>query len=372
MPSMAEFRPLGGDTIVAPTSYAKTIYRLARTSSGAFNTNPAQGWVTSADERSYVKGQLNDDTTERTYFTFNDSDQPPRAIDARGANRRMGVPAPTQAPAVSVNVVDEYTAEDRDADLSIGALEAAKVIKAYMVPTWVGPEVAGFPASGSTVPNGGANYFGRSAPEFAPADESQMVRLYGLASAGADTTVANSYTALDGSQFSWVFDGALSGFWHNRQAGQTVITNLLESRFFAIPFYGRAVTYKLNRAPFLAAIQALEVAGTKQFNAETAEKLADAVDDVTIGSAIKSVFVDHKNKTSALLALLDGGSNAVYVTQVKEFYAKASVVAEINSAVDNLARAIQGLAVELNTATDWTPVSGDGGGDGGGGDGGAE
>jgi hypothetical protein len=269
LPSISEFRPVAGDLAVAPASYARTIYRLARTSTGAFNTNPATGWVTAPDERSYVKGQLNDDTTERTYLTFDNSDQPPRAIDARGADRRLGVPAPTLAPTVTVNVVDEYTAEDKDADLSVAALEAAKIIKAHMQPVWVGPEVSGNPTSHQVA------YFGRAAPEFTPADDSQMVRVYGLTTGGSGVSeVIASYSPVDGSKFSWVYDLGLNGFEHNRVAGEAVIKGLAENRFWCVPYYGRAVTYKLNRATFLPAIQALEVAGANQFGLEAAEKLA--------------------------------------------------------------------------------------------------
>jgi len=356
LPSIAEFRPLTGDVAVAPTGYAKTVYRLARTSTGAFNTNPSTGWITAADERSYVKGQLNDDTTERTYLTFNDSDQPPRAIDAQGADRRLGVPAPTTAPTVTANVVDEYTAEDRDADLSVAALEAAKIIKAHMQPTWVGPEVSGHPTSHQVA------YFGRSAPEFTPADDSQMVRVYGLASGTSGPEIIASYAPVDPSKFSWVYDVGLNGFDHSRVAGDQVIKGLAEQRFYCVPYYGRAVTYKLNRGPFIAAIQALEVAGTSQFNAEAAEKLADAVDEATVGSAVKTIFDDHKNKTSTVLALLDGGADAAYIAQVQAFYARAAVVSEINAAVDNLTSTIWQFAVGLNAATDWVPNDNGGGG----------
>ncbi|XVJ69958.1 MAG: hypothetical protein HEQ39_10075 [Rhizobacter sp.] len=350
LPSISEFRPLAGDVVVAPTGPAKTIYRLARTSTGAFNTNPATGWVTAADERSYVKGQLNDDTTERTYLTFNDIDQPPRAIDAQGADRRLGVPAPTLAPVVTVNVVDEYTPEDRDADLSVAALEAAKIIKAHMVPTWVGPEVTGHPKSTQVV------YFGRAAPEFSPADDSQMVRLYGLGVGSASELVINdAYSTVDVSKFSWVFDASLGGFDHTRTSGDAVINGVSGNRFWAIPFYGRAVTYKLNRATFLSEIQALEIAGTNQFDASAAEKLADAVDEATLGDAVKPIFDDHKNKTSLILSLFEGGTEALYVAQVQAFYQRAVVEAEIKSAVENLTTALYGFALRLHNATDWVP-----------------
>jgi hypothetical protein len=95
--SHAEFRPLSNDAAVASTaSGTKTLYRMARVTGGAFNSNPATGWITSTADRSYVKGQIDDELTERTYLTFDDGSAKPRAIDVDGADRVLGVPRPTK------------------------------------------------------------------------------------------------------------------------------------------------------------------------------------------------------------------------------------------------------------------------------------
>lgn len=110
----SEFRPLSEDAAVAtiPANTA-SIYRFARTATGDFNTNPAIGWVTSDKERSYVKGQVNDERTERTYFSTDDGATPLQAITAATPNapRLVGVPAPMK-PAVTHNVNDELTPEE--------------------------------------------------------------------------------------------------------------------------------------------------------------------------------------------------------------------------------------------------------------------
>jgi hypothetical protein len=98
-----DFRPLQDDSAVATgVSGAKTLYRLARDAAGALRTGDSAGWITEVADKNHVKGQINDDATERTYVTDNSGTTPPRAIDALGANRLMGVPAPFFATAVLV------------------------------------------------------------------------------------------------------------------------------------------------------------------------------------------------------------------------------------------------------------------------------
>lgn len=108
----SELRPLQGDQTVAPaTPGALTLYRLSRNADGTLRTSDSAGWITDVADKSHVKGQLNDDATERTVVTWNDGAQPPRVIDAAGADRPLGVPAPPQLGTVH-NAVDEFTREE--------------------------------------------------------------------------------------------------------------------------------------------------------------------------------------------------------------------------------------------------------------------
>lgn len=107
-----ELRPLPGDkTVAAGLAGARTLYRLGRTPAGALRTGDTDGWLSDVDDKSYVKGQLNDDATERTVVTWNDGAQPPRVIDAKGADRPLGVPAPPQL-STAHNAVDEFTRDE--------------------------------------------------------------------------------------------------------------------------------------------------------------------------------------------------------------------------------------------------------------------
>lgn len=107
-----EFRPLHADTNVAAAPIgAKTLYRLGRNADGSMRTDDTSGWIAETQDKNYVKGQLNDDATERTVVTWNDGTQRPRVIDAKGSDRLLGVPAPVSV-GVSLNAVTQFTMED--------------------------------------------------------------------------------------------------------------------------------------------------------------------------------------------------------------------------------------------------------------------
>lgn len=106
-----EFRPLKGDVAVTGCgSDTRTLYRPQRAPGGGFYgvDNEAAGWLASATARSYVRGQINDDATERTYFTDSAPGTRPRAFDLSsiGAPRQLGVPPPAK---IELAVVKERT-----------------------------------------------------------------------------------------------------------------------------------------------------------------------------------------------------------------------------------------------------------------------
>lgn len=108
----SELRPLPGDKTVAPAvPGAQTLYRLGRNPDGTLRTGDTDGWITDAADKSHVKGQLNDDATERTVVTWNDGASAPRVIDATGEDRQLGVPAPPKV-VLTHHEVDEFTREE--------------------------------------------------------------------------------------------------------------------------------------------------------------------------------------------------------------------------------------------------------------------
>lgn len=160
-----EFRPLRTDlTVAAAPSGTKTLYRFARKSDGTFNSDHTTNWIATTEKRRYVKGQINDERTERTYYTIEDGSARPRAIDVNGANRVLGVPRPV-TPVISANVVDEFTAEDADSFLYgeaatelTNAIRASVSVPAEPAGRFTGSTILAGPysAHGLTMPNDGS------------------------------------------------------------------------------------------------------------------------------------------------------------------------------------------------------------------------
>lgn len=121
----AEFRPQMADLSAgAVAAGAQTLRR--------FNN----AWRTSTTLQSYVKGQINDEKTERTYFTEDNGSAAPRAIDNTGANRELGVYRPVK-PAVTLTVADELTQQEADTYLYE---KGAELIRAALAPHFVDSE----------------------------------------------------------------------------------------------------------------------------------------------------------------------------------------------------------------------------------------
>lgn len=351
--SSTDFRPLPTDLNVATSGVnnPKTIYRLSRKADGTFNTDTSTGWLTSAQERSYVKGQLNEDANERTYYSIDDADAPPRATDASGADRLLGVPAPTVKPTVSLVAVDEYTKDDQTTDVASVASAAVAALHANLTKTWTGDTILGAALPGVALAP-------KAAPEFANPDESVMVRLYaeGYRSEDGSYVIDNTYSTATPAELSWVYSPELGGFHEQRTQGTAVIPATVtpvpgagETQFlWAVPFHGRAVTYSVNRAAYIAALTAITVQGQQAITADQAAVLADRADEYISGPAIKPVFQRHRTKTIELLNLLDGnGGQAAGVTA---FYTNADIVAQITSEKNALADAIWQFAARVQSA----------------------
>jgi hypothetical protein len=125
--SINEFRPVKTDLTVASCSAStKTLHRFARKADGTFNSDVTTGWISSTVERSYVKGQIDDERSERTYFTIDDGSARPRLIDVNGSDRVLGVPRPVQ-PTTTKNTTEEFTTEEANIFLYGPAAEAIRL-----------------------------------------------------------------------------------------------------------------------------------------------------------------------------------------------------------------------------------------------------
>jgi hypothetical protein len=138
-----EFRPLLTDVFAATSAVSnpQTLYRLSRRADGALNSDHSTGWTTNAAQVNYVRGQVDDDLSERTYYTFADGSQPPRALNALGADRRLGVPAPSQAPVTSLVVVDELSTSDLPDTQAATELAVSNLVKSSFVTSYQGNSI---------------------------------------------------------------------------------------------------------------------------------------------------------------------------------------------------------------------------------------
>lgn len=185
----SEYRPLGQDVdVAAATPGAATLYRMGRDANGALRMDDVTGWISEVREKSYVRGQINDDATERTVVSFNDGVDAPRTIDATGEDRLLGVPAPLK-PQVTLNAVAQFTMQDAQTWVSAELLPAlVPILRSYVadVRQQGGVAVAGPAAMYSMVPH---STDGRYAMALMPTTKAQQLGLdiYGQ-DAGAGNT----------------------------------------------------------------------------------------------------------------------------------------------------------------------------------------
>lgn len=316
-----EFRPLAEDTVSTSSgvSNPKTIYKMS------------SGWRVHAEERNYVKGQINDDTTERTYYTFGDGSQPPRATDNTGEDRQLGVPPPTGAPTVTGNISDEFTAEDKaNAQDTLDAATIA-AIKSNLVPAYIG---VGEPSE---------IYYKHFSNE-----PNYLIRAYLLS--GENGIIADAYTAGDTAGYNWVLDPTVGG------------VKVQDPTSGGVWFYGIKIPAYANAFTLDATKCRTDLAALKAPGTETALLTSGQIDELITGMQ-NVLSVDHpdgakssadalKNQVKAVKALLDNASTAVATATVDSVYTSASVTAAVNNEIATFSGAIHDSAVNLVNTPD--------------------
>lgn len=155
-PGVSEFRPLRENKMVATLAMSNplSLHRLERKGDGTLNDDPSTGWLPYTGLRSFAKGQVNDDLTGRTYYSFDDGSAPPRVMDAGVNPARDGLPVsaavdkllgipPPKAPQVELLVGDELT-HDEFADLmKLKTAEVATQVRSCASFQLVGAYVVG-------------------------------------------------------------------------------------------------------------------------------------------------------------------------------------------------------------------------------------
>jgi hypothetical protein len=337
MPTTTEFRPLLDDSTTVANSGVNnpvTIYRLQHNADGSLNTDFATAgrWQISGVEKSFVKGQLNDDATERTYVTFNDASQAPRVIDATGEDRKLGVPAPTSALTVAVDTSGRFSPDDRTTALQAALQTALTAVRANVTPVW-----RGAPHPGTSV----AGYVDATAANnFAVPNDQYMARAYRLSGVGG--SVSNPYSTVPAANFSWIFDPLLGGS-AGTAAASPAWAGGAGTPHWVLEFSAYGLTFDLDSAACTTALAAIPMPGmtdgTKLLTTaqvtEVVNKLVEVVD--YNGADIKPKIDALSSQVTAIKTLLDGSATASIAATVQAFYSKTDVAAAITIAINNFA-----------------------------------
>lgn len=348
-----EFRPLHQDLAVAtvPVNNPRTLHRLARKADGTFNSDMAAGWISSDRVVNYVKGPLNDDTTDRGYYTYGDGLSPPGTIDTSLVSRQLGVPAPTTAPTGSITLGDEFTPEELAAGLLAAQQAAHDALANNTSIAWLG---ANHPGTGRP------GYIDRASMTADIPDGSQVLRVFRVSSAGGanNGVITNTYSSLTPEQASWIFDPALGGFYATANGTHPAWTGNVNDHYcIPLAVYGRtniltvASSFALQDVKRPGSVSAGYPDGELLFTGPQVSTIVSAVNALisptgnTIGPALESL----KAKASDVMALIDTGSGGAVKASVAQFYAGVANPA-IASASDVLAELIWQKAQAIATA----------------------
>lgn len=343
-----EFRPLSTDSTIATTlsnSNPVTLYKTYRSTAGGAANSETQGWRSNSVLVNYVKGQIDDDQTERTYYSYNDGVTAPRAFDVAGVDKLLGVPAPDK-PVVVPTYVDEYTVEeDIAARKSIPlAMRQAAIDSAIYTAIGNGQSTMVAGAEAGWLPHGTSVSAG-TLPTTNLGDYAFLVKMTSSPSGGY--VLPTSYQFLSEVGFG----------------GRQVTYG--GSVYWAIPVTLQGMGYLIDTATLTAGLIAIDspnpngpVNGPGYTNphqlysdatcALNAGIIHDWL-DVTAEPQKASIAALNSAQTAMFYAMTNYTNDAVNATMVKDFYAKSAVSAELTAAVDlYAARVLQTLQIAYN------------------------
>lgn len=343
-----EFRPLLTDTAVATvgTSNPKSLFRLARKADGTFNADMSTGWRVNASEVNYVKAQIDDSTTERTYYTFGDGSAPPRALDATGVDRQMGVPAPTVKPAVTLVPKYTFTQALKQTEQKQVLQEAIQMVLDASTPLLVGladalPQEGWLPASDfSTEPDA----------------DRKVLRVFALDP--TSKAVVDTYSDMPITETAWIFNPALGGYYGTKPVGYTLPAWATgHSLWWVVPMRGFARGYDINEVTLKAALQTLDLPGTE--GAQKLMNLTEATQMATYISllfdkddpVVKSLIDAMRTKQTEVANAFNRAGVVALKQSVADFYLRPEIASSIANAKVTFAQAIWRYAEMIGTAT---------------------
>lgn len=353
--SSFEFRPLGNDTEVfttlgvAPSTAAnpKSLYRFDRVVGGALNSDDTTGWLSSADFKSVVKSQLNNDSLGLVYYSNEDGATPPRVIGVDGSDRRLGVPAPTEKPTVTVNNVYTFTPELKQIEIASAQQKAFDAIKAVGVTrTLVG--------LGNLLPTTG--WLPQSDFSAEPFAEKNVIRVFPI-----DPTtneLLGTYSAMSIAEAAWIFDPALNGFEATAPVGYTPPAWASgHTKWWCITLRAFSEAFDINLAALSTALQDIDMPGTqgatKLLTSSEADTVAARLSDIADKDepAVKAYIDAMVEKQELVGNLFNRGGAALLSRAVTDFYASTPINSSIEAAKDAYATTIWRYFEMVGTAT---------------------
>lgn len=353
----AEFRPMKTDVTVVASSGVNNpqgIYRFQRKADGTLNTDftSAAAWKIDLLPTSYSRTQINGDTTERTIKTFDDGSAAPRMVDAQGGDRQLGVPRPTVAPTVVVNVTDEFTNEERAGGIA-NILQYLKQSTASLItPVWRGAARPGTSTDG---------YVDRDTIPGVDSEEAQQLRLFRFSSTGGanNGTLEDPYQGAVGS-FGWIQDAGIGGFFQTAAGSGWPAWAGTSKDHWAIPFHAYGLTYDINESGLVTALEAIDMPGGESGDKLLTEDQAEEIKDLVVDMSTQQ-WADVQPKINALVAkvtetkvLLDGGTAAAQASSLSAFYAQSAITSIVDAAFDNFAEAVWNQAVQAHAFTEFS------------------
>lgn len=362
MPAAAEFRPVADDlTVIANTGHtgAHTIFRLQRDSSGALNTSVGtlSTWRIDDGYVSYARGQVNQDLTERTVKSFDNGSAAPRMIDAQGGDRLLGVPRPAAAPTIAVNVVDEFTSDEKSQGIDEALLYIKNNVAVDMQPVWLGAD-----HPGTSLPG----YVDRDNTIDGDPSEAQQLRVFQLASSGGANSggITDTFTGLGATNYQWVLDPTLGGFYGTAGASPAWAT---EGRdLWLIPFHAYGMTYSFDTAAMTTTLATMaDIPPADGVPLMTTEQVTEVMGMVTtlIGqydTAAQPKINALKAQVQSLEAMLGGGGAAQVTASIQDFYSSTATQDKLDAAFAQFAEAVWNQALQVHNFVPFTDITGGG------------
>lgn len=346
----SEFRPLATDATVAtlPFSSPGGLYRASRNANGSLNTDPSQGWRPSVKVINVVRGQINDNLTDRNYYTIADGSQPPRVGDVLGNDRQLGVPAPTTAPSCTVKEGYTFTPEQRVTEVRAALHKVVNdVLNGGVSEAYAGINILPTDAGWVKV----AHYSPHS-----PDALRYVWRVFAVNP--ATDKLISTYSAMPVDQAGWVFDPALGGEYVVLPPG-TAAPSWAQghTKWWAVKLRAYFRALDINAAAAKAALLAVDLPGSQGSKKWLTDadataivaRLSDALDkdDPKVAPLIDSLIAAQVSVGN----LFNQGGATTLTASIKDFYARPDVLAAIETAKDVYAAQIWQYAEQIAKAT---------------------